>query len=211
MATKKLTGNHPDEAMQLAQLEKIQLENQKLKREQEEFEKPKEWQVVVSQFIPLIAAIISVAGFLWGIYQYRAQQAENLEAQRQQAKRELETTQRAFMQPWLTSQREIYLQALTAASTIANSSDTEQLQQATEDFWKLFHGQMILVETEEVKNEMIHFGNCLNNHCSQTDLNEQLHKLANTMADSMAATAQMTYEQFSANQFRYISKPSPTR
>ena len=40
MTTKKLTGHDPDEAMKLAQLEKIQLENQKLKHEQAEFENP---------------------------------------------------------------------------------------------------------------------------------------------------------------------------
>ena len=196
----------PQRELQLAQLEKLQLENEKLKQELQDRGKSKPWHAVLIQFVPIISALVAVAGFLWGVYQYQAQQTRNLEAQRLQSERELETAQRDLMKPWLDSQREIYVQALTAASTIANTNDSEELRQATTEFWNLYHGKMILVETQEVADGMVRFGSCINSGCNSAKLNEQLHQLATAMANSMAATAQMTYAEFSANQFQYISK-----
>jgi len=192
--------------LESAQLEKLQLENEKLKQELKDRGKSKPWHAVLIQFVPFISALVAVAGFLWGVYQYQAQQTRNLTAQKLQSERELETAQRDLMKPWLDSQREIYLQALTAAAIVANASDPEELGRAKTEFWNLYHGKMILVETQEVADGMIRFGNCIKSGCNSTKLNEQLHQLATAMANSMAATAQMTYEEFSANQFQYISK-----
>lgn len=205
MAKANSTTDHQRE-LQLAQLEKLQLENEKLKQELQDRGKSKPWHAVLIQFVPIISALVAVAGFLWGVYQYQAQQTRNLEAQRLQSERELETAQRDLMKPWLDNQREIYLQALTAASTVANTNDPEELGRATVEFWKLFNGKMILVETDEVQDKMIQFGNCIKSACTQTELNEKLHQLGTAMANSMAATAQMTYAEFSANQFQYVSK-----
>lgn len=198
-------ANLQDE-LQLAQLEKLQLENEKLRQELKDRGKSKPWHAVLVQFVPFISALVAVAGFLWGVYQYQAQQTRNLTAQKLQSERELETAQRDLMKPWLDSQREIYLQALTAAATVANASDPEEPEQAKTVFWNLYHGKMILVETQEVADGMILFGNCIKSGCNSARLNELLHQLATAMANSMAATAQMTYEEFSANQFQYISK-----
>jgi hypothetical protein len=206
MAASKSTPKNPQRELQMAQLEKHKLENAKLKQELQGQGKPKPWHVVLIQFVPIISALVAVAGFLWGVYQYQAQQTRNLAAQKLQSERELETAQRDLMRPWLDSQREIYLQALTAASTVANASDPEELKRAKTEFWNLYHGRMILVETQEVADGMIRFGNCINSGCNSSKLNEQLHQLATAMANSMAATAQMTYAEFSANQFQYISK-----
>ena len=196
----------PQRELQLAQLEKLQLENEKLKQELNDRGRSKPWHAVLIQFVPIISALVAVAGFLWGVYQYQAQQTRNLEAQRLQSEREQETAQQDLMRPWLENQRDIYLQALTAASAVANTDDPEELKHAKVEFWNLYHGKMILVETDEVKNKMINFGTCINNACNRAKLNELLHQLGTAMANSMAATAQMTYEEFSANQFQYISK-----
>ena len=206
MATTKLSTKNLQLEIQLVQLEKLQLENEKLRQELKERGKSKPWHAVLVQFVPFVSALVAVAGFLWGVYQYQAQQTRNLEAQRLQSERELETAQRDLMKPWLDNQREIYLQALTAASTVANAGNSEELNQAKAEFWNLYHGKMILVETQTVAEGMVHFGNCINSGCNNAKLNEQLHQLATAMANSMAATAQMTYEEFSANQFKYISR-----
>jgi len=206
MATPKIIAKNHQRALQLAQLEKVQLENIKLRQDLQELGKSKPIHYLLIQFVPIITALVAVAGFLWGVYQYQSQQTKNLEAQKLQSKQEVETAQQNFMKPWLDSQREIYLQALTVASTVANTDDSEELKQATVEFWNLYHGKMILVETDKVAKEMIDFGDCIKGACNRAKLNEQLHRLATAMANSMAATAQMTYEEFSANQFQYISE-----
>ncbi len=150
----------------------------------------------MTQMIPMLTAIVAVAGFLWGVFQYQDQQSKNRETQ-----------EREFMRPWLESQRGIYLQALSAAATIANSDDTEKLTQAKEQFWQLYQGKMILVETTSVSGAMVHFGGCLDGSdtCSPAVMNTRCRALATAMAESMAATAKMTFNELAENQFRYTS------
>jgi hypothetical protein len=192
-----------EHALRSAQLENLQLENEKLRLELEGFRRSKPWYSLWIQFVPLISVLVAVSGFLWGIYVFQAQQTRNLEQQKQQSENELETAQQELMKPWLDNQREIYLQALTAAARIAIANDPVKSEQVEDEFWTLYNGKMILVETESVRKAMINFGVCIKRKCIQSDKIELLHELATAMANSMAATAQMTYEEFSANQFKY--------
>lgn len=193
------TGDTPERELQL---EKIQLENEKLKLELAELKRKKPWHFRMIGMVPIITAAVAVAGFLWGVVQYRDQQTKNRDAQ-------IETAEREFMKPWLESQREIYLKALSAASTTANSDDPEKREQAKEEFWQLYQGKMILVETKRVSNAMVHFGHCLDGSetCNKAEMNKRCRALGTAMADSMAATAKMTFKEFAANKFRYTSEP----
>jgi hypothetical protein len=191
-----MAGDAQERALQLAQLEQVQLENERLRLELAELRKGKRWYHMLSQMVPIITVIIGVVGFLWGVVQYRDQQTKNRD-----------TAEREFMKPWLESQREIYSQALSAATAIANSDDPEMQKQATEEFWQLYQGKMILVETKSVSGSMVHFGRCLDGTeiCSRAEMNVRCRALATAMAESMGATGKMTFKDFIANQFRYTS------
>jgi hypothetical protein len=192
------------------QLERLQLENEKLRLELAERRRPKPWLHLPIQMVPIVTALVAVAGFSWGIVQYGQEQAKNRREQHAQAARQQELAQRELMKPWLESQRDIYAQALAAAATVANASDGKVRAQAAEEFWRLYQGKMILVETRSVSDAMVSFGSCLSGNavretCDRSALNERSRRLATAMADSMAATAKMTYEQFAGNQFTYTS------
>jgi hypothetical protein len=201
-------NNSLDQALRQAQLEQLQLENEKLKRDLARPEKANPWYSRLIQLIPLITTFLAIASFLWGVVQYNDQQSHNRAAQKLQAQQE-------YMKPWLESQRVIYLQALSAAAVIANTNDPDKEKLAREEFWQLYHGKMILVETKDIANKngvtslMIDFGICLNNpnSCGKSAMNTKLHDLGTAMATSMATTARMTYEEFAANQFQYTSGP----
>jgi len=203
------TEDTPERALRLSQLEHIQLENEKLKLELVAIRKRRPWYHILTQMVPLITAFVAIAGFCWGIVQYRDQQTKNRLAQESQSSREAETAEREFMKPWLESQRETYLQALSAVATVANSDDPETQKQATEEFWQLYQGKMILVETTSVSGGMVHFGHCLDGKdtCDRKEMNARCRALATAMAESMAATAKMTFKEFVDNKFRYTSGP----
>ena len=207
MAEVTTPGDTPEHALQVSQLEQVRLKNEKLKLELTEISKGKPWYHVLTQMVPLTTAFVAIAGFWWGVVQYRDQQTKNRIAQKSQSLREGETAEREFMRPWLENQREIYVQALSAAATVANSDDPEKRQQATEEFWRLYEGKMILVETKSVSGAMVHFGGCLGrtDTCSRAEMNGRCRALATAIAESMAATAKMTFKEFAANQFRYTS------
>ena len=183
------------QALTRAQLQRAELENEKLQRELAAQSKPRSFQFPPG-LVPLISAVVSVIGFLWGVVQYTNQQEKN---------REL--TKREFMKPWLESQRDTYKEALSAAAAVANSQKPEDRIAAEDKFWQLYHGRMILVETKKVSDAMIAFGDCikLREQCTAAAMNNKTLELGTAMAESMAQTANMSYEEFAKNQFRYAS------
>jgi hypothetical protein len=188
-----------------AQLQRARLDNEKLARELEAQSRARPWYQFPLQLVPLITALVSVAGFLWGMVQYAGQQQKNRDEREVQSKRETATAERQFMEPWLKSQRDIYTEALDAAVAIANAQESKDRATAEEKFWRLYHGRMILVETEEVSGAMKRFGECLGTpRCIPDHMNALARELASTMAKSMAATARMKYDEFAANQFQYM-------
>jgi hypothetical protein len=185
------------QALTRAQLQRADLENEKLRRELAAPSKPRSFQFPPG-LVPLISAVVSVVGFRWGVFQYTNQQEKN---------REL--TKREFMKPWLESQRDTYVEALSAAAAVANSRKPEDRITAEDKFWQLYHGRMILVETKKVSGAMIAFGDCIQlaDNCTTDAMNKNARALATAMAESMAQTSTMSYEEFKANQFRYTSAP----
>ena len=163
------------------------------------------WYQRLLQFVPLLTALVSVAGFLWGIQVYRNAQDDNRAASKKRAELENTTREREFMTPWLESQRKTYGEALDAAATAATSSDPKLRAAANDLFWQLYYGRMILVETTTVSGAMKAMGNCLGAKatCGEKEIHDALLKLGTAMAESMAATAKLTYEQFAAKQFHY--------
>jgi len=184
-----------EQPMRSAQLEELRLRNEKLKIELDELRKGKPWYQTPIQFVPLATALVAIAGFWWGLVRYQDDQ------QKAQVARE-----REFMKPWLENQRDIYRKALSAAGSLANTENAQTRKKAAEEFWSLYHGEMILVETTTVTTAMVSFGLCLNGSeikCEKKKLDELAHKLGTAMAESMSATAGMTFEEFSSNQFKY--------
>ena len=199
----------PEQSLPSAQLERVQLENEKLRLELTLLRKGKPWYHLPTQIVPIVTALVAIFGFWWGIVQYRNEQAKNRLEQKEQSDRQRVVAQREFMKPWLESQRETYSRALSAAAAVANAGDAKTRTQAAEDFWRLYQGKMVLVETKSVSGAMVDFGKCLEKKdvCDRKKMNERCRALATAMAGSMAATARMTFEEFVANQFQYTSGP----
>jgi hypothetical protein len=106
----------------------------------------------------MITAFVAISGFAWGLVQYGREQEKNRNAQHGQSIREQETAEREFMRPWLETQRATYQEALIAAATVPNTEDPKARKQATDDFWRLYQGKMILVETKSVSGAMVQYG-----------------------------------------------------
>ncbi|GGD00228.1 hypothetical protein [Undibacterium terreum] len=202
--------NPIDQQLAITQLQHMQLENEKLSLELEKIRKGTSWLQLPLQLVPLISALVAVAGFLWGVLQYSDEQAKNRSDKETQSKRENAIAEREFMRPWLESQRQTYQEALTAATAIANSKESKDRGEAEQKFWQLYHGAMILVETKKVSGGMVLFGHCIDGTeaCSQQQMNERSRDLATAMAESMAATAKMSYQEFVQNQFHYATGPA---
>lgn len=194
--------------LQLAQLERTRLENEKLKVELAAL-KRLPWYHVPNRLVPLVTALIAVAGFLIGVLKYTNEQSNARADRKVQSLREHATAEQELMKPWLESQRTVYAEALSAAAAAANTNDATLKVVAAQSFWQLYQGRMILVETTTVSGAMKHFGRCLDGSdiCSKEEMNRRSRALGTVMAESMAATAGMRYEEFARNQFKYTAGP----
>ena len=64
-------GDLPEATMRL---EQVRLENEKLKLQLAELGQVKPWYHMLTQMVPMITAIVAIAGFWWGVVQYGDQQ-----------------------------------------------------------------------------------------------------------------------------------------
>ena len=198
-----------------AQLEKLRLENEKLTLELQKL-RGSNWVNSLISYLPLITVLLTVGGFCFGIYQYRAQQRANREANAEQSrrdreareiqsKRDTENAQREFMKPLLQNQLSLYLQTSAAAATIARSGDPNERKKAINDFWRLYEGPLIMVESKEVSGAMVRFGQCLDGTetCDEAEISDRCHSIASRMQESLLKSWNTSPENFATDKFTY--------
>ncbi len=104
----------------------------------------------------IISTVIAVAGFLFGVHQFKSTQ----EAGRH---RDAAAQQQEFRkQMWMT-QLEIYKQGVTLAAAVATQDDLAAAKEKRTAFWQAYWGVMSLVEHPEVESAMVAFGRDLSN------------------------------------------------
>jgi hypothetical protein len=198
-----------------AELEKLELEIEKLRREIASSVKLERFDLAI-KLLPSLTVIVTVLAFGFSVWQYRMdQQARRVTAEHQlaeesaeraeAAQHELETEQRQFMKPLLEKQQTLYFEASSAASIIASSSDRGERIQAVNTFWKLYWGPLVMVESTDVSGAMKSFGHCLTeeDHCNSDELKHRSLALASALEDSMLKTWKANPGDFTNQQFVY--------
>jgi len=198
--------SNSEQTMKYAQLEELRLKIEKLRFDLNELRTGKPWHQVMIQYVPAVTALIAVAGFWWSLQRYQDDQRKIQVEQAAQSERDQEAREHEYMKPWLENQRDIYRRALSAAGLVANTENVDTRRKAAEEFWQLYHGEMILVETNGVKDAMIAFGKCLDGaklKCTADEINDLSHALGTAMQNSLATTAKTTFEKFAADTYQY--------
>jgi hypothetical protein len=156
------------------------------------------------RIIPLASAVITVAGFLFGVYQFIGQQKadaatrlanENASAASMavELRRANEAREREFRRPYWEKQLELYFAASAAAATIATAQNKDSVAAAKDEFWKLYCGPLAVVEdaglkpsTEaDVEPAMVRFGAAL---AQKPDDNEELRRLSLKLSHSVRSS-----------------------
>ena len=202
-----------------AELQKLRLEIQKLTLDVASARKFARLDSAL-RLLPTATILVTVLGFMFSVWQYRAEQAKNREASVQQAandateraeraRKDTETAQREFMRPLLEKQQELYFDAATAAATIASSKDAAERRKAESKFWILYRGPLVMVESTDVSGAMKKFGRCLTDfkpaedNCDAGELHERSLALASTLETSMLKTWNAKPDEFIKGQFVY--------
>lgn len=94
--------------------------------------------------VKLVTAIIALGTLVWGILQYSS------------------TSRNDFRKTFWEHQFALYQQATSAAATIATARDIHEVDAERKAFWRLYYGELSIIEHPEVKEAMIAFGKQLN-------------------------------------------------
>ena len=196
----------PEKKLPSAQLEKLALECEKLRAELGATNSPKSFADKLAQHGAWLSMLLAVTGFVFGVYQYRNEQVQNREAAKEQSERDQDARDRDFMKPLWEKQLELYFKASEAAATIAttatNSADRFRAEQT---FWTLYEGPLVLVESPEVTQAMVAFGDRLRGKTAG-DLRDLSRKLASAFQASLTNASNLRLIDFSKGKYDYRAR-----
>jgi hypothetical protein len=197
------------------ELERLALENRKLRRELDHAGRLDAWEWI-RRLSPVLATALAVAGFLFGVYQFgsqqkaaqaaaAAQQQASREATELQSRRDLEARDRDFMKPLWERELNLFFQASDVVATIATTQDPTRRRTAEQEFWKLYEGPLVIVESQALSGAMKRFGECLGRSttCSPTELRDRSRALATVIQKDVQAAANRRLSDYSKGKFQY--------
>ncbi len=105
----------------------------------------------------------------------------------------LDTAGKNLRKPFWERQLALYVEATSAAATLASSSDIEMKSAAEATFWRLYFGPLAIVEDEGVEAAMVKLGRCLQlQDYDKGELEKLSLALAHACRDSIGNTWSMT-------------------
>ena len=200
----------PGEKTVPSENDKLALECEKLRAEIRELESPKGWSDKLSRHSTLVSMLLAIFGFIFGFVQYGAQQEANRKTEEAQAEQERRIRDREFMKPLWEKQLATYFEASQAAATIATSTDPKEREAARNNFWMLYQGPLVIVESPSVSAAMKAFGQLLATETDQslgTATNKELARLSRELAsafqESLIEGANLRLDEFRKGKFDY--------
>lgn len=200
--------------------QRLALENEKLRLELDRLRKTP-WDEV-QRSAPVLGWLLAFAGFLFGVYQYVDQQATNRREAAQRSKdelairaRELEKQVSArdqdFMKPLWERELATYFQASDVVATIASTRDPGKRRAAEEEFWRLFHGPLVILETKDLSGAMVALGTCLQrpDRCTDSEVKNRALAVSSAIQQAIQEHADLRLSEFAKDKFQYHRRAAP--
>lgn len=145
----------------------------------------------ISKMVAIIGAI-AVGG--WTLYTYFATRTKEAETSAVEARK-----------PFEAERLRLYVEASSAAATLATSADSTARQKANEDFWRLYWGPLALVEDKSVEASMVRFGRCIQDAKSCDATQQQLAlQLAHDCRTSLAVSWGVNLEELTKDKLEQL-------
>lgn len=131
----------------------------------------------VDRTLKAIAIAGAMITFAWGVFQYFDGREREASVRRIEA-----------MKPFLDRQLALYTEATQVAAAIAASTDALEREAALQRFWRLYYGELVLVEDRSVEAAMVAFGRTLERSKEAPELQQLALQLARACRESLAVS-----------------------
>jgi hypothetical protein len=114
-------------------------------------------------------------------------------------------SERAFMQPVLGRQMNLYFETSEAAATLASSQDPEERAKARDSFLRLYYGPLVMLESPDVSLAMKNFRACLEapRDCPPGRLEGLSLALASSLQSDFFASWKLSPEEYAKRSINY--------
>ena len=185
------------------EMERLALENQKLKAELTRM-RPNVWDGI-QRLSPLLGGVLAVAAFVFGVVQYVDQHQRELATRENELARQAAARDQEFMKPLWERELATYFLASETVATIARSADVAKRRSAEEQFWRLYEGPLVILETKALAGAMVSFGKCLDGteRCPEEQLRSRGLAVSSAIQEAIQEHADLRLSEFSKNKFQY--------
>ena len=185
------------------ELERLSLENEKLKLELARM-RPSAWDAL-QRLSPLLGGVLALAAFVFGVVQYVEQRQRELATREIELARQAAARDQEFMKPLWERELAAYFLASETVATIARTTDPVQRRAAEAQFWQLYAGPLVILETKALSGAMVRFGYCLDGteNCPQNELRDRGLAVSSAIQQAIQEHAQLRLSEFSKDKFQY--------
>jgi hypothetical protein len=174
------------------------LEIDKLKLEIEELKRSHEWNRRGGKVLSVVSALLPALALLVAFKQFSQQQMAQTSANQA-------ASERAFMQPVLGRQMNLYFETSEAAATLASSQDLVERAKARDSFLRLYLGPLPMIESPDVSLAMKNFRACLDlpRGCPPRELEDLSLALASSLQSDFFASWNLGPQEYAKRSINY--------
>ena len=187
-------------------IEKLQCEIDQLKRGRQDGGRLKKWLPTITSLVPVLALLFAVTQFTTAQKNAQQQLVRNAIA-------DSIASERAFMRAVLDRQLSTYFEATSAAATIASSNVAVERAKATETFWRLYFGPLVMLESPDVSRAMKSMGACLQPgaaQCNDIELKNRSLALASALQKDYFASWKLGPDRYAERTINYAKSTANT-
>ena len=146
-----------------------------------------------------------MAAFVFGVVQYVDQHQRELATRENELARQAAARDQEFMKPLWERELATYFLASETVATIARSADVAKRRSAEEQFWRLYEGPLVILETKALAGAMVSFGKCLDGteRCPEEQLRSRGLAVSSAIQEAIQEHADLRLSEFSKDKFQY--------
>lgn len=188
------------------ELEHLALENRKLDAELRRMPSMR-WERF-QRIGPVFGGLITAAAFLFGVYQYVQQQDRALDASADALRKESAARDQEFMRPLWERELATYFHTSEVVATMATTPAGAARKAAEAEFWRLYVGPLVILETKPLSDAMVVFGHCFDGTepCDDALLRHRALGVSTAIQQAVEEHASRRLTEFSRDKYQYRSE-----
>ena len=160
----------------------VQIE--KLKLEIENLRSGNKWGNRTALATSIITALIAIASFWAGIYQFRETQNQEIERLRAEFKNSVALSEKEFRRRFYEKQLDLYFDISKTAAQISITEDRNEIQKLHRHFLEIYNGNLNIVQDQQVMNAARQFEQSFNEYSRNPAARNTLQASARALSEA---------------------------